>query len=71
MSNREIFIGLETGGSYAGNSSGYSEYVELPDSHITIKIATLNFQIDLTSEEPGHGVLHDYPVSFSLDDYMR
>ncbi len=44
-------IGEETGGTYEGNVSGYSEYVTLPNSKIEIKIPTVHFKMKTIGRE--------------------
>ena len=70
MSNRGVFIGEETGGACEGNVSGYAEYIELPNSHIEIKIPTVHFQMNISPKIRGRGVIPEYKVSQSWIDYM-
>lgn len=71
MSNRGIFIGEETGGTYEGNVSGYSEYIKLPNSNIKVKIPTVHFQINVSPKIKGHGVIPDYNVPQTWNDYLK
>ncbi|NME71320.1 S41 family peptidase [Flammeovirga aprica] len=70
MTNRGIFIGEETGGTYQGNVSGYSEYVKLPHSKIEVSIPTVHFQINVNPEKEGYGVIPDYTVTNHREDYL-
>ncbi|MEO1714401.1 MAG: S41 family peptidase, partial [Bacteroidota bacterium] len=71
MTNRAIFIGEETGGTYEGNVSGYSETTQLPNSKITVDIPTVHFQMNVEPILPGRGVLPDYEVHQTWADYME
>ncbi|MEL0300718.1 MAG: S41 family peptidase [Flavobacteriaceae bacterium] len=71
MTDRGIFIGEETGGTYEGNVSGYSEYIKLPNSKIEIKIPIVHFQINVSPEKKGHGVIPDYRVKQTWRDYLN
>lgn len=71
MTDRGLFIGEETGGAYEGNVSGYSEYVELPNSKIEVKIPTVHFQINVSPKIKGRGVKPDYNVPQTWEDYLN
>ncbi|WP_347375070.1 S41 family peptidase [Aequorivita sp. Q41] len=71
MTNRGIVIGEETGGTYEGNVSGYSEYVKLPNSKIEVKIPTVHFQINVEPKIKGRGVIPDYEVPQTWKDYLN
>jgi len=70
MTNRGLFIGEETGGTYEGNVSGYSEYVKLPNSKIEVKIPTVHFQINVEPKLKGRGVIPNYEVPQTWKDYL-
>lgn len=71
MTNRGIFIGEETGGAYEGNVSGYSEYVELPNSNIKVKIPTVHFQINVFPKIKGRGIIPEYKIPQTWEDYLN
>src|SRR5690554_2115595 len=71
MTGRGVFIGEETGGVYEGNVSGYSEYIELSNSKIEVKIPTVHFQINVSPEIKGRGVMPDYLVPQRWEDYIN
>ncbi|WP_372938248.1 S41 family peptidase, partial [Seonamhaeicola sp.] len=71
MTNRGIFIGEETGGTYEGNVSGYSEYIKLPNSKIEVKIPTVHFQINVEPKIKGRGVIPNYEVPQTWKDYLN
>ncbi|MDG1685011.1 MAG: S41 family peptidase [Flavobacteriaceae bacterium] len=71
MTNRGVFIGAETGGAYEGNVSGYSETVKLPNTKIRIDIPTVHFQMNVNPEKRGRGIIPDYEVPQTWDDYLN
>ncbi|MBB3696036.1 hypothetical protein KMW28_12375 [Flammeovirga yaeyamensis] len=71
MTNRGLFIGEETGGTYEGNVSGYAEYVTLPNTKIEVNIPTVHFQMKVNPKERGRGVLPDYRVPEKPQDYLN
>ncbi len=71
MTDRGIFIGEETGGTYEGNVSGYSEYVKLPNSKIEAKIPTVHFQINVEPKIKGRGVIPNYEVPQTWKAYLN
>ena len=71
MTNRGIFIGEETGGAYEGNVSGYTETIKLPNTRISIDIPIVHFQMNVSPEIKGRGVIPDYQVPQTWDDYMN
>ena len=71
MTERGVFIGEETGGAYEGNVSGYSRTIKLPNTKIKIDIPTVHFQINVQPKIRGRGILPDYQVSQSWEDYLN
>jgi len=71
MTNRGKFIGVETGGAYEGNVSGYSETIKLPKTKIKIDVPTVHFQIDVIPEKAGRGIIPDYIVPQTWEDYLN
>lgn len=71
MTNRGIFIGVETGGAYEGNVSGYSETIKLPHTKIKIDIPTVHFQINVSPEIRGRGIIPDYQVPQTWENYLN
>jgi len=64
------FVGQETGGGYLGNTSGYSEELELPHSKIRIKIPALQFIMNVEPTLPfGAGVIPDHVVIPTFEQY--
>jgi len=71
MTERGIFIGEETGGTYEGNVSGYSEHIELPNTNIEVNIPTVHFQINVQPKIKGRGVIPDHKVPQTWEDYLN
>lgn len=69
--SRAIFVGEETGGGYRGNTSGYSSRLELPHSGLIIDIPTLQFDMNVQGGVWGRGVLPDYCVIPTIEDYLN
>ncbi len=69
--HRATFIGEESGGGYYGNSSGHDAVLVLPNTKLRVAIPLVTYQLALTpGRDPSHGVLPDYPVQRSIEDYL-
>jgi hypothetical protein len=71
--NNVFVVGEETGGEYRSYSSGAIFGLVLPNSRIGVKIPTWK-SILAIEEDPanrGRGVMPDYPISISLDDFIK
>jgi len=71
MTNRGVFIREETGGAYEGNVSGYAETIKLPNTKIKVDIPTVHFQIDVSPKIIGKGIIPDYEVPQTWEDYLN
>jgi hypothetical protein len=71
MTNRAIFIGEETGGTYEGNVSGYSRDVKLPKTKIKVSIPIVHFKVDVSPKVKGRGILPDHVVYQSWEDIIQ
>jgi hypothetical protein len=71
MTDRGIFIGEETGGAYEGNVSGNFEYIKLPNSKIKVRIPIVHFQINVSPELKGRGIIPGYRVPQTWEDYLK
>ncbi len=71
MIKRGIFIGEETGGAFEGNVSGYSVYVKLPHTKIEVDIPIVHFQVDVKPEKRGRGIMPDYYIPQSWENYLN
>ena len=71
MTNRATFIGIETGGAYEGNVSSFSETIKLPNTKIKISIPSVHFQMEVNPIIKGRGIMPDYEVPQTWDDYMN
>ncbi len=71
--NRQAtFIGEETGGGYYGNTSGFQIILTLPHSEIIIRIPLLKFVVEVEGDIPfGRGVIPDYEVQPTIDEYLN
>ncbi len=70
MTDRAIFIGQESGGTYEGNVSGYNRYIKLPKTKIKIKIPIVHFKMNVKPDISGRGVMPDYEVPQSCEDIV-
>ena len=66
-------VGEETGGEYRSYISGAMFGLVLPNSKIGVKVATWKsiLAIEEDKNNRGRGVIPDYPVSISLDDFIN
>ncbi len=68
---KAVFIGEETGGTYCGNTSGYSLELSLPNTGVRIDIPILRFEMNVNGGACNRGVLPDYPVMPSAVQYLQ
>ncbi len=68
-----FIVGEETGGAYRSYTSGAIFGLVLPNSRIGVKIPTWKsiLAIDESPANRGRGVVPDYPVSISLDEFIK
>ncbi|MBU2995999.1 hypothetical protein KO500_06120 [Cellulophaga baltica] len=66
-----IFIGEEVGGGFYGNTSGYGLELKLPNTKISVDIPLLKFSLDVDKGEIGRGVIPDYPIQPTFEDYLN
>ncbi len=70
--NLATFVGQETGGGYAGNTSGYSKTLVLPNSKIEIEIPTIQFIMNVKPNgAKGRGVMPDIEVIPTIEQYLK
>ena len=66
------FVGQETGGSYYGNTSGYSHELVLPHSKIEIDIPALQFKMNVKDKIPfGRGIKPDYEIIPTIEQFKN
>ena len=65
-----VFIGEEVGGSYLGNSSGVTGWIELPNTKIRIKIAMVKYELAVADIFSRNGVIPDYPITPTISDLL-
>lgn len=66
-----VFIGEETGGTYCGNTSGYSLELSLPNTGVRIDIPILRFEMNVNGGACDRGVLPDHPAMPSVQQYLQ
>ncbi len=63
------FIGQETGGGYSCNSNpGWST---LKNTHIQVGVSESIYSTMVTGQEIGKGIVPDYLVSWTVEDYLN
>lgn len=68
---RAEFIGLEAGGAYDGNNSGTIAQVILPNTQLTLQVPLMSYYLAVQdSGDNSRGVMPDYPVAYSISDYL-
>ncbi len=66
-----VFIGEETGGGFYGNTSGYGLELTLPNTEISVDIPLLKFSLDVDQGKLGRGVIPDYPIQRTFEDFVK
>lgn len=66
--NRAIFIGEELGGNPNQNTSGAMLVLNLPHSKVRAVVPVVVFEMNVTFENSGRGVIPDYPIRNSIED---
>jgi C-terminal processing protease CtpA/Prc len=69
--DRATFIGEETGGAYAGNTSGLNADVRLPNSGFRLRVQMYGYVNAVRPAEKGRGTLPDVPIELRVDDILR
>jgi hypothetical protein len=67
--NIGVFIGEESGGSFACTDG--SESKTLPNTKIQYRGSTLIWEVDAKGLTPGRGIMPDYPVTQTIEDYLN
>jgi hypothetical protein len=67
---RATFIGESTGGSAEGPTAGQIFFLELPNSHIKVRIPAKLSLTDIRHFEPGYGVAPNVGIAPTLDDWL-
>ena len=69
---RGKFIGEETGGAYAGNTSGVPMSIVLPYTQITVSFGSIQYNMAVRPEKhPGRGIIPDYRVLPAIQDLLN
>jgi hypothetical protein len=64
-------IGEETGGGEAGSRGMVSGDIILPNTGLKISLNVFQVRHNLKIEDSGHGVMPDYPVTYSIEDRLQ
>ena len=68
---RAVFIGAEDGGMYDGNNSGTIALVTLPNTKLVLTLPLMSCRLSVGGDEDNsRGGGPDYPVEYSIDDYV-
>ncbi|MEN3332870.1 MAG: hypothetical protein V7641_2235 [Blastocatellia bacterium] len=68
---RAVFIGEESGGGYYGNSSGMMPAVVLPNTKVVVRVPLVTYHMAVSGyKAAAHGVVPDYPVNHTIDDFI-
>ena len=68
---RAEFIGQEAGGAYDGNNSGTIARVSLPNTRLTLQVPLMSYYLAVQGGgDNSRGVMPDYPVGYSIEDYL-
>ncbi|WP_026464981.1 S41 family peptidase [Adhaeribacter aquaticus] len=68
QNNKGVFIGEETGGAAAGNTSNGEIVLTLPQSKLRIAIPLFKISNSISPELLGRGVIPEYPISSLNED---
>lgn len=70
--HRATFIGEESGGAYFGNTSGHHMLLTLPNTKVRLVVPLMTYQLSTQGQhEADRGVMPDYPVQRTIDDYLQ
>lgn len=68
---RATFLGEETGGGYAGNTSALNAQITLPTSGLRLKIQMYDYWNAVTPVPGGRGTMPDEAVRMTMADVLR
>ena len=69
--NKSIFVGEEPGGNPNQNTSGAMLILNLPHSGVRAIVPVVVFEMNVTFENTGRGVLPDYEIKNSITDELN
>lgn len=70
--HRGKFIGEETGGAYAGNTSGVPMDIVLPATQITVSFGSIQYNMAVRPERhAGRGIIPDFQVLPTIKDLLN
>jgi hypothetical protein len=68
---RAAFIGEESGGGYYGNTSGPGLALVLPNTKLQAYVPLMTYYMAVRNyKAASHGVVPDYPVSYTIDELI-
>lgn len=70
-SKRAVFVGEETGGAFNGTVAGQMPIIELPNSHVKIRIGLMKIAAHYKTDEEGHGIRPDIEIIPTLEDKIN
>ncbi len=70
-SKRAIFVGEETGGAFNGTVAGQMPIIELPNSHVKLRVGLMKIVAHYKTEEVGHGIRPDIEITPTLADKIN
>ncbi len=69
---RASFIGEESGGGYFGGTSGNNMILTLPNTKVRLVVPLMTYQLStLGPHANDRGVMPDYPVQRTIEDYLN
>jgi hypothetical protein len=69
---RATFIGEESGGGYYGNTSGPGAMLVLPNTKLQAYVPLMTYYMAVRDYKAvSHGVVPDYPVSYTIDELLE
>ncbi len=69
-SNRAVFVGEETAGTYEGNTSGLNALIVLPNSGLRLKVMMYGYWNAVTPVVGGRGVMPEHNAPFRVADLI-
>jgi hypothetical protein len=68
---RAKFIGEESGGGYYGNTSGPASLLVLPNTKLQAYVPLMTYYMAVRDyKAASHGVVPDYPVTYTIDELL-
>ncbi|MCC6369672.1 MAG: hypothetical protein IT236_01570 [Bacteroidia bacterium] len=68
---RAVFVGEETGGALEGCNAGIMPLYRLPNTGLRVRMPAFRIMHDVSPALTGRGIMPDYKVTYSTDDYLQ